>query len=380
MVLQKSALIFGAGNIGRGFLGLELHRLGFDLTFVESSASIIDMLNRKREYEVQVAEEGKRIFVPVNKAVSTQDTPSINYLVKNASLIATAVGPHYLKDVGRILFDPIKERANDESFLNVIACENMVGNSRQLRVNVLEHLTKKEKDRVATFVGFPGSVVDRISIPVGQSTLVEKGYEWIAEADFWKAFSPPQCIKFVAELEPYLKRKLYMLNGAHAIIGYASHPLSITYVHEAMQNPSIRNLILGYLEETSEGLAHNYGFSKDELNKYQQTLIGRFDNHSVRDLTSRLVRGQIRKLDKQERLVGPALLALEAESYPKNIAKGIVSLLNYYDEHDDESLELYNSLSSYGLNKTLKRYSDLDENKPIERKLIGIIERELSKN
>ena len=47
------AVHFGAGNIGRGFVGLLLHRAGYQVVFVDVVDELIDALNRTPSYQVK---------------------------------------------------------------------------------------------------------------------------------------------------------------------------------------------------------------------------------------------------------------------------------------------------------------------------------------
>ena len=49
------AVHFGAGNIGRGFIGEVLAANGFEITFVDVNHTIIDALNERKEYEIDLS-------------------------------------------------------------------------------------------------------------------------------------------------------------------------------------------------------------------------------------------------------------------------------------------------------------------------------------
>jgi len=48
------AVVFGAGNIGRGFLGLLLFEAGYEVTFIDVDEARIRLINERREYPVFV--------------------------------------------------------------------------------------------------------------------------------------------------------------------------------------------------------------------------------------------------------------------------------------------------------------------------------------
>ncbi len=48
----------GAGNIGRSFIGQIFSRAGWEVVFVDIDSAVIDELNRKRRYTVEVRDFG----------------------------------------------------------------------------------------------------------------------------------------------------------------------------------------------------------------------------------------------------------------------------------------------------------------------------------
>ena len=52
------AVHFGAGNIGRGFVGLLLHEGGYELTFADVAAPLVDAINAVSSYTVHEVGEG----------------------------------------------------------------------------------------------------------------------------------------------------------------------------------------------------------------------------------------------------------------------------------------------------------------------------------
>src|SRR3989338_4442075 len=139
---------------------------------------------------------------------------------------------------------------------------------------------------------------------------------------------------YVLEFEPFLMRKLYLLNGAHATLGFMSQVKGIALVHEALRDPEIREATAGHLQEANEGVSREYHLDEEDQEGYIEKVLHRFQNEAIRDATARLSRGQIRKLQRTERLIGPALLALKYGVEPTSIATGLAFLLRHYDPKD----------------------------------------------
>ena len=92
------AVHFGAGNIGRGFIGEILAANGFEITFVDVNHTIIDALNERKEYEIELADESKeRITVKNVKGINNQTNPEkVIQEIAEADLVTTAIGPNIL--------------------------------------------------------------------------------------------------------------------------------------------------------------------------------------------------------------------------------------------------------------------------------------------
>ena len=125
------AVHFGAGNIGRGFIGEILATNGFEITFVDVNHTIIDALNERKEYEIELADESKeRITVKNVKGINNQTNPEkVIQEIAEADLVTTAIGPNILPFIAELIAKGIqaREMEGNATPLDVIACENMIG-------------------------------------------------------------------------------------------------------------------------------------------------------------------------------------------------------------------------------------------------------------
>ena len=156
---------FGAGNIGRGFIGQLLHESGYDITFVDVRDDVVDALKTEGGYEVILADEGEE-HIPVDRVTALHSVNQADEVVQRlaeADLITTAVGPSVLPVLAPAIAKGLVERERRGGApVNVIACENMVGASQALRDFVMENVPDEHAEAVEEIAGFPNAAVDRI--------------------------------------------------------------------------------------------------------------------------------------------------------------------------------------------------------------------------
>ncbi len=156
---------FGAGNIGRGFIGQLLHESGYEICFVDVREDVVEALKTKGRYDVVMADEaGEHISVDQVTALhSENEADEVAQQLAEADLITTAVGPSVLHALGPVIARGLMERLKRGGApVNVIACENLIGGSQELRSYVMEHVPEDQKEAVENIAGFPNAAVDRI--------------------------------------------------------------------------------------------------------------------------------------------------------------------------------------------------------------------------
>ena len=92
------AIMYGAGNIGRGFIGQLLSESGYEVSFVDVNMQVIDALNERGEYPVEILEnESNREKTVKNvKGVNGMDADAVALAIAEADVMATAVGVNIL--------------------------------------------------------------------------------------------------------------------------------------------------------------------------------------------------------------------------------------------------------------------------------------------
>lgn len=355
------AVHFGAGNIGRGFIGLLLNQSGYDVTFVDINDTVIQALESRRHYEVGFAEDGvDNILVDRVRGVNSLTDPArVVSLIADADLVTTAVGPSLLSKVAPLISGGLRERESVEP-IYVIACENMIGGSAALQQEI-----EIQGGTGTANAYFPNAAVDRI-VPLQQHedplyVEVETFYEWVIETEGLDVRPPLHGVTWVDEIGPYIERKLFTVNTGHAIASYIGSLFEKGTIDEALKDRRVRQVVQGALYETGWLLLEKYGFEPKEHSQYIQKIIKRFENPKLKDEVSRVARSPIRKLGPSDRLVKPARELMENGIEPNELAYGIAAALNYYNPDDSESSELYLSIEESGILSTVEKYLKLQE-------------------
>ena len=238
---MKRAIQFGAGNIGRGFIGALLSKSGYHVVFADVNEEIISKINEDKCYTIHIMDvECKDEKVEnISGVISTSD--EILEEIRKSDIITTAVGPVVLPRIASTIANGIKLRkiTGVNSYLNIVACENAIKASSQLEEEVKKYLNEEEIAYLNEYVGFPNCSVDRIVPPVKSENIldvvVENFYEWNVEEKAFKGKIPKiYGMNLADNLMAYIERKLFTLNTGHAITAYFGYLKGYNTVDESI--------------------------------------------------------------------------------------------------------------------------------------------------
>ena len=373
------ALHFGAGNIGRGFIGKLLADANINVTFADVNTDIVTALSHRGHYPVTIV--GKNKHCEQVNGVSAVHSLSEETLEKIAStdLITTAVGPQVLPKIASTLIKGLIRR-HDQSpsrFLNIIACENMIKASTQLKNYIFESLPPQYHDWATTHIGFIDSAVDRIVPPTPESVTdilavtVEEFSEWIVDESQFKGNLPSiPGMQTTRNLMAFIERKLLTLNTGHAITAYLGHYYGIHSIREAISNPRIYDVVRRAMQESGQVLIARYHFDPDAHQAYIEKILTRFANPYLEDDTARVGREPIRKLGPTDRLIKPLLGTIEYKLSNKNLCIGIAAALHYRNANDEEAKRLAKQISEQGVLSTLSQLSTIASDNPVMKQIV----------
>ncbi|MEK7150559.1 MAG: mannitol-1-phosphate 5-dehydrogenase [Patescibacteria group bacterium] len=380
--MEKKAVVFGAGNIGRGFLGERLYESGFTVTFIDTDEKKINLINQRREYPViVVSNDGirEKVVRDVSAIVFSDNDTMVRALVE-AEVILTAVGKNALTPVATILakglMERIKRRPNSDIHIVVVACENVNDNTEYLRTLLSKCLSEEDMEKVNNSISFPKCVVDRIvpnTLPSGAnqdalSVAVEEYFQLVVDETALKAPMPKiDGVEFSSDLSAILEQKLFTLNMAHAIVGYYGYLRKYSFIHEAIADENVFQLLAGALKEVESTITMRHSSINRKCQQlYAEKVISRFQNPYLKDEIVRVARQSKRKLGREDRLIKPALMTLEQGQTPVYLSTGITAALFYDYKGDSQACEIMLDIRAKGIEQTLKEVSGLTTGREME--------------
>ncbi|EPC4929285.1 mannitol-1-phosphate 5-dehydrogenase [Vibrio cholerae] len=366
--MKKNAVHFGAGNIGRGFIGKLLADADIAVTFADVNEPLVDQLSHQQEYKVKVVgSECKMETVSHVTAVNSASEALIERIIKT-DLVTTAVGPTVLDIIAKTIAKGLSARfaAGNTQPLNIIACENMVRGTTHLKQQVYQFLTTEEQQQADALVGFVDSAVDRIVPPLQAANddplevTVESFSEWIVDKQQFKGEIPQiEGMEKTDNLMAFVERKLFTLNTGHCVTAYLGCLKGHRTIREAIEDPSIHAQVKQAMQESGEVLIRRYGFDRALHSAYIEKILSRFANPYLVDEVDRVGRQPLRKLGANDRLIKPLLGTIEYGLPNSMLLKGIAAALKYRNSSDPQAIELQQSIEKEGVRSTLARYTGL---------------------
>ena len=374
------AVHFGAGNIGRGFVGLLLHDAGYEVVFADVAEDLIARLAAADSYAVHEVGENPAVRTVNNfRALnSTTQEEELIAEIATADIVTTAVGPHILKFVAPAIAKGIATRDTSLAPLQVMACENAINATDILAKEVASQpgAAASALDGKAVFAN---TAVDRI-VPnqepgQGLDVTVETFYEWVIDRTAFAGAEPAiPGATFVDDLSPYIERKLFTVNTGHASAAYFGFEAGVEKISEAMADQDVAEDVRAVLEETKQLLVTKHGFSNDEQEAYVQKILVRFSNPYLPDTVNRVGRAPLRKLGRHERFIGPAAELAERGIVPEALLGAIAAALRFTDPADAEATELAGILASSSPADATARITGLEPDHPLFNAVATLVE------
>jgi mannitol-1-phosphate 5-dehydrogenase len=364
---MKKFIMYGAGNIGRGFIGQVFSDAGYNVGFVDINKEVIGKLNADKEYPVDiVSNDGIDEKIVKNVyGIDGTDVELVSDEIASADLMATAIGVNVLKFIAKPIALGLKKRfeSNKKPF-NIIICENLIGADEFLKGLIKEQLPEYSQ-RIDEEIGFVEASIGRM-VPVvpeekkmGNVLRVYVEPYNILPVDK-KAFKGD--VPAISNLYPYspfnlfIQRKLFMHNMSHATCAYLGYLRNYTYIYESVNDVDIKYIAYKSLTQSALAISKENGADIRDLLSHAENLIYRFKNVELGDTVERVGKDTIRKLSNNDRLIGALLLAEKHNLACEYLCVGVAAGMLFAPEADERSVELCAYTKDEGVRATLNKY------------------------
>ena len=337
-----NAVMYGGGNIGRGFIGALLSQSGYRVTFIDVAEPVVKHLQEKGCYPIRYVESTgyEDVLVENVTAVNGNDTEAASDVIANCDIMATAVGARILKFIVPNIVAGLRKRwAMGDKPLNIIVCENLMDANLVVEGMIKEQLTEEEKAKFDATVGLVEASIGRM-VPVQTEEMkdgepmrvcVERyGFLPTDKAAFKGEIPQIKNMVPFAPFDFYIKRKLYVHNMGHATCAYLGDLLGLEYIYQSIDVADVRILVQNAMLESAMALSGKYGVELGGIMMHITDLLNRFTNAALRDTCARVGGDPGRKLSPDDRLIGSSTLALAQGITPAYIAVGAAAGLHRY--------------------------------------------------
>ncbi|PIY32988.1 MAG: mannitol-1-phosphate 5-dehydrogenase [Candidatus Infernicultor aquiphilus] len=355
MIYKKKMVQFGAGNIGRSFIGQLFSRSGYEVVFIDINKELVKELNKKRAYKLVIKRNelpDEIILIENIRAINGYDKEAVIREIVDTDILATAVGKNALPQIVPVIAQGLqwRDEKRRKNPLDIIIAENFR--------NVADYLRKELKSLLPLeypfdeLVGLIESSIGKM-VPLMKEEDKKKDLLWIFAEPYntlivdKKGFKTPlphlRDLRAVENIKAYVDRKLFIHNLGHSAAAYLGYQYDskMTYIYEALELPEIYKIVREGMKQSAVAL--NEAYPKDlalqDLQNHIDDLLFRFQNKSLRDTIFRVGRDLYRKLDKNERLVGSMLLAQKQNVPYHKIKKVFYAALNF--KAKDQKGEMY---------------------------------------
>lgn len=343
------AVMYGGGNIGRGFIGALLSESGYEVTFIDVMDKVVLPLQQEHCYPVRiVSTEGHTDKLIRNvTAVNGNDVEAAAAVIAECDLMATAVGVNILKFIVPNIKAGLKKRfAESDRPLNIIICENLMDANKvlegMLKAGEDEEFCRLMDERVGLVEASIGKMVP-VQTPEMQDgeplRVCTEAYGFLpVDGAAFKGEIPP--VKDMIPFDPfdfYIKRKLYVHNMGHATCAYLGLYRGQEYIYESIDDPWVKLLVENAMLESAQALSGKYGVNMAEITRHIEDLLYRFTNAALKDTCKRVGGDQKRKLAPADRLIGSSLLCLSQGVCPAFIAVGAAGAVYEYLKETEQA-------------------------------------------
>ncbi len=351
---DQNIVIFGAGKIGRSFIGQLFGKSGYEVIFVDMDRSLVDELNSRGAYPVVIRgpEKEHRLVIKNVKAIFALERSAVVEAITNASIMAISVGKNALPAVASVVGEGLTQRQQNfpGKGLDIILAENMRSANLFFRNRLREilHTSYPLEDLVGLVETSIGKMVpimttedleeDPLQVfaePYNTLILDRKGF--LGEIPDIEEFALKDNIK------AWVDRKAFIHNLGHATAAYVGYYMlpDSRYMYEVLADKRVIQFTRQVMKEAGELLRSIYPdeFTDEDITDHINDLLCRFQNRNLGDTIFRVGSDLQRKLGPDDRFMATIRLAME-----KKMTYGMIldaMAMGFYFQAKDENGHIF---------------------------------------
>ena len=371
---EKKMCIWGAGRIGRGFIGDLYNDAGYHLVLIDEAQSLVDQLKSQGSFSVfrSSGESKQRVEITNFTALHTSQEAEIQAAFNESDVLAVSVYPQQFEAAaGRIQAHLLERRnaAGDKPF-NILLCTNLIHAGPKFRQFLLAGIPDEKARYLEEGVGIIETLVIRIC-PEPPADITEQyplvvwtnGYDELpvdvnsvrGDMDFLPS------MRLVQDMRAEEIRKIYTYNMCHAVLSYHGQFMGYSLLVGCLQDESIRDEALGALNEVSRALQAEYGFTRAEMKRWIDGVLTQTNNPTIGDTVIRSAADPVRKLKNDDRLIGPLKLCRKNGIETPHLIRAIAAAYHFDVESDKASQQLQETIRESGIREAIHFFSGLDQ-------------------
>lgn len=333
---KKRIVIFGAGKIGRSFIGQLFSRSGYEVVFVDIDNQIVSALNERRQYKVVVKEDvSEEIIVENVRAIHGLQINEVVNEISMAGILAVSVGKNALGKIVPVIAKGIEKRFSDNpeaAPLDIILAENMRSAASFFRGELLRYQQADfpifdKVGLVETSIGKMVPIMTEAEAKADPLLVFAEAYNQLILDKKGFVGDIPEVIDLApkSNIKAWVDRKAFIHNLGHATAAYYGfylHP-ECRYMHEVLADSKVYQFTKSVMKQAGDMLLKIYpdDFDRQDLEDHIDDLLRRFSNIALGDTVFRVGHDLRRKLGADDRFMGVIKLCKDAGMpYDKIIA------------------------------------------------------------
>lgn len=325
---MKKLLLFGAGKIGRSFIGQLFSKSAYEIIFADIDQTVVNLINTSCCYKIYIRDnnhpEKEEDYTVKNiSAIHLSDKANVIQNIIDADIIVLSVGKRGLLSLAELLAEGIKDRykTRKDFPIDIILAENVRNAAGLLRKRIELCIPEFPSDE---YIGLIETSIGKMVPNMTTENLKKDPLALIAEpynsliVDALAFRNPIPDVKGLVpknNMKAWVDRKLFIHNMGHVTLAFQANAYDpkLTYTWEALSISLLWNVTRNTMLQSAKILLKMYPheFTLNQLIAHIDDLLDRFSNKTLGDTIFRVGCDLSRKLGTSDRLMTPILAAHE---------------------------------------------------------------------